>query len=120
MRRTRCRGASGGVAKVTTLLQGAKSPEALRVILTPGSTGLDMRSVASCVLRVTLPDRTTTTWDTVLSDAGQYSIIARHVFDAAGDETSLPGAYIVEPEIFVPGSRRCQLFKLHVVQYPTP
>jgi hypothetical protein len=105
---------------VTTLLRAAKAPEALRVILTPGTTGLDMRSVSSCTLNVTRPDRTTTTWDTVLTDAGQYSVTARHVFDAGGDETALPGAYIIEPIILVPGSRRCRLFKLHVVQYPTP
>jgi hypothetical protein len=56
----------------------------------------------------------------VLTDAGQYSVVARHVFDAAGAETALPGAYVIEPIVSVPGSRRCRLFKLHVVQYPTP
>lgn len=106
---------------MSTILQGAKDPEALRVILTPGSSGLDMRTVTDCVLKVTRPDRSTTTWSCGLSDASLYSLIARHVFDAAGDETALPGAYIVEPEIVTPsGSRRCRLFKLHVVQYPTP
>jgi hypothetical protein len=104
---------------MTTLLQGARAPESLRLILTPGSTGLDMRTVTDVVLHVTRPDRTTTTWPTTVADLTERSLAALHTFDSAGEETAQPGAYLIEPRI-EPGSRRCRLFKLHVVQYPTP
>jgi hypothetical protein len=104
---------------MTTLLQGARGPEALRVTLLPGTTGLNMAGIVACTLHVTRPDGTTTTWDTVLSGATQYEVVARHEFDSLGAEVAQAGAYIIEP-VLEPGSRRCRLFKLHVVPHPTP
>lgn len=105
---------------MTELLVGAADPEALRVVLTPGNTGLNMTSVSACTFHVRRPDGTTTTWSTVLSGATALQVTARHVFDASGDEVSAAGAYLVEPRVMAPGSRRCRAFKLHVVPYPTP
>lgn len=101
------------------LLVGAKDPEALRVVLTPGATGLNMTTVTECTLHVTKPDGTTTTWPTALSVATPARVEAVHVFDALGAEVALAGAYVIEPRVQAPGSRRCKLFKLHVVPYPT-
>lgn len=105
---------------MTDLLVGAADPEALRVVLTPGTTGLNMTAVTECTLHVTRPDGSTTTWPTVLSGATPQQVTARHVFDAAGLEVALAGSYVVEPRILAPEQRRCRLFKLHVVPYPTP
>jgi hypothetical protein len=105
---------------MTTLLVGARDPEALRVTLTPGNSGLDMRNVTSCALHVTRPDGTAVVWSTVLQTATLTSVEALHVFDADGLEVGLPGNYVIEPRILAPGSRRCRLFKLSVTPYPTP
>lgn len=106
---------------MNTLLAGARAPEALRVTLLPGTTGLNMATITGCTLHVTQPDGLSTTWDTVLSGATQYEVLARHVFDALGLEVAQPGAYVIQPWIDLPsGSRRCRLFKLHVVPQPTP
>lgn len=105
---------------MSEILVGASDPEGLRILLTPGKTGLDMTTVTSCTLYVTRPDGTTTTWPTTLSGATALQVTARHGFDAGGLEVSLPGSYVIEPRIMAPGSRRCRLFKLHVVPYPTP
>jgi len=105
---------------VTELRVGARNPEALKVTISPGNTGLNMTQVQSCALHVTKPDGSMTTWDTVLSGVTQYEVAAQHVFDVLGEEVDTPGAYIIEPFIMAPGSRRCRLFKVHVVPYPTP
>jgi hypothetical protein len=105
---------------MTTLLVGARDPEALRVVLTPGNSGLDMRNVTSCTLHVTRPDGSTTTWSTVLSGATVNQVEALHVFDSLGVEVGTPGNYVIEPRVLAPGSRRCALFKLSVTPYPTP
>jgi hypothetical protein len=103
-----------------SLLVGARDPEALRVVLTAGSSGLDMRNVTSCTLHVTRPDGTTTTWNTVLAGATVNQVDALHVFDALGAEVALAGNYVIEPRVLAPGSRRCRVFKLSVTPYPTP
>lgn len=79
-----------------------------------------MAAVTECTLHVTRPDGTATTWPTALSSATAMQVIASHEFDADGLETALPGSYVVEPRILAPESRRCEVFKLHVVPYPSP
>lgn len=92
----------------------------MRVELSPGTSGLDMRTVSSCELRVTKPDGTTAVWSATLSEQTEHAATARHIFDADGAEVALVGSYVIEPYIMAPGSRRCSVFKLHVVPYPTP
>jgi hypothetical protein len=108
------------VEAVNTVRVGAKSPESVFVTLTPGQSGLNMTSVTSCSLRVTRPDGSETTWEATLSEATQYEVTATHTFDSLGEETVLPGSYVLEPIIMAGVERRCSVFKMHVVPYPTP
>jgi hypothetical protein len=102
-------------------LVGPIAPEALKVRLTPGTTGLDMQLVSACSLAVTRPDGSTATWTTTISDKTALQCLATHVFDVAGLEASLPGGYVVVPTIIAAGTpRRCAPFKLHLVPLPKP
>lgn len=102
-------------------LVGPKSPEALKVTLLSGESGLDMRTITQCTLHVTRPDGSTATWGTSLSGATPSQVVAQHVFDVDGLEASIAGSYVVQPHITVDGvSRRCQPFKLFFEPFPQP
>jgi len=106
---------------MTSLLVGPKAPEALRVTLRAGNSGVSMLDVVSCSLSVRKPDGSVETWATTLSGASLASCVATHIFDAGGIEAALAGSYVVSPTVMVGAvERRCAPFKLHFVPYPTP
>lgn len=106
---------------MNSTLVGPKAPEALKVTLLAGDSGIDMTTVTAVSLDVVRPDGATATWTTVLSGATTLQVIATHVFDAGGLEASLPGSYLIKPQITAAGqARRGFPFKVALTPYPTP
>lgn len=102
------------MAAVTTVYAGALAPESIAVILTSGTSGLDMTTISAVVLRARINGETAD-WPTTLSGQTPTSLVATHAF-AANDVPS-PGTFRVMPVCTVPaGTRRCQPFQLNVVQ----
>ncbi len=102
-------------------LAGPRAPEALKVTLRAGQSGVDMRNVSACTLSVQRPGGDTVSWPTTLGAATAGEVLATHVFDALGEEAALAGGYVITPTVTVSGTpRRCAPFKMHLVPYPTP
>lgn len=101
-----------------TIYAGARSPEALLVTIRRGDLPLDMKTVTAVVLRVRTATGSTTDWATtvVASKTTSDTLVVKHVFDAAGQETARAGRYRVFPILTIPdGVRRANPFHLAIV-----
>jgi len=65
---------------------GARSPEALRVSICSGTSGLDMTTVQSVVFQICRGRD----WSAVIDSATRSKLVAVHTFDANGQETRTP------------------------------
>ncbi len=95
------------------VIAGAKSPEALRVTIGPGSSGLDLSTVSSVSLTVE-GDGKTREWTTAIESQSASELIVAHTFEKR--DVPDPVTLKVRPILTLNDSteRRCARFTLYV------
>jgi hypothetical protein len=99
-----------------SIFAGARAPERLVAIVTPGERVVDLTTVTAVRFRVrgaTIGDDQV--WTTTIVQQRGDRIRVEHIFDADGAETRNPGRYRIIPELILPdGVLRAEAFYLGV------
>jgi hypothetical protein len=100
-----------------SVFAGARAPQGVTVVVTPGKRNINLLSVTAVRFRVRigLDANTDRVWSTSVSVQRCDKLVATHQFDSAGLDTSKPGRYRLIPELVVPtGIVQCAAFYLGV------
>lgn len=98
---------------MTTLRTGGVAPEAYQMVLAAGTSGVDLSTVTSAVIRVKGPDGVESTWTAGMSSQSSSALTLTHTF---GGEVTVVGEYELFAELTVPsGTNRSHAVSVTVV-----
>lgn len=102
-----------------SVIRGTRAPEALRVVVSAGTSGIDMTTVTAAELRVHgMPRRAEQVWYCAIATATASTLTLDHEFDAIGDELSAAGVLRLLAVLTIPtGEVRAGPFSLAVVEW---
>lgn len=99
--------------KPATVYAGAAAPEAFRIVISAGASGLDMTTVTSVAFKVTKPNGESVMWDAAISSPTIGSLVATHTYNIG--EVPTRCTLEVMPHLTVPGGAlRCAPVQLRV------
>lgn len=88
--------------------QGAKTPEAYAVDVTPGTSGIDLSTVTAATFSVETPGGAVVTWTATRTNQTATTLTLTYVFAGAGTDVAVVGPYNVVVTLTVPaGTVRC-------------
>lgn len=77
------------------MYQGALAPESFIMVVTPGSSGVNMNNISAATFEVRKSNGSTTSWSATLSNQSSTSLTLTHIMNAMTSELDVVGTYNV-------------------------